>query len=240
MDIQTHLMDFGLTRQEATLYLTLICEGKVTGYEASKISGISRSNTYKALAGLVDKGASYVEEDTATRYLAVPIEDFCNNKIRYLKDISGILKKSMPKQRVEEIGYITIKGRNAICDKLRNMIDLANQRLYISASAISIKNLQAELSKALSKGLKVVVITDDKAIEKDLEGAAFYYVDKSDKEVRLIIDSNKVLTGELSNEYSTCLYSGKSNLVSLFKEALKNEIKLITITEKQELKNKNK
>lgn len=232
MDIQSQLMDFGLTRQEATLYLALVHEGKMTGYEASKISGISKSNTYKALAGLVDKGASYIEEDTATRYLAVPIEEFCNNKIRYLKDRSELLKKAMPQQRIEEIGYITIKGRNAICDKLRNMIGLANQRLYISASSGSIKHLKVELSEALSKGLKVVIITDDKSIEKYLEGATFYYVDKSDKEIRLIIDSSKVITGELSNEYSTCLYSGKSNLVSLFKDALKNEITLIKMTGK--------
>jgi transcription elongation factor GreA-like protein len=55
MDIIEKLTYFNLTRQEATLYLTLLAEGRLTGYEATKLTGISRSNTYTALAGLVEK-----------------------------------------------------------------------------------------------------------------------------------------------------------------------------------------
>ena len=50
------LMCFGLTRQEATVYLCLSQNGGMTGYEAAKQTGISRSNAYGALAGLVEKG----------------------------------------------------------------------------------------------------------------------------------------------------------------------------------------
>ena len=40
-----------------------------------------------------------------------------------------------------------------------------------------------------------------------------------------------MLTGELGNgEYSTCLYSGQINLIRVFKDSLKNEIKLIELT----------
>ena len=38
------LMEFGLTRQEASIYQCLLTEGKVTGYEVAKQTGISRSN----------------------------------------------------------------------------------------------------------------------------------------------------------------------------------------------------
>lgn len=50
-----YLMEFGLTRQEATIYLNLMERGMQTGYEVSKQTGISRSNVYRALAGLVEK-----------------------------------------------------------------------------------------------------------------------------------------------------------------------------------------
>ena len=56
MEIVERLMHFNLTRQEATLYLLLVKAGRLTGYEAAKQTGISRSNTYTALAGLVEKG----------------------------------------------------------------------------------------------------------------------------------------------------------------------------------------
>lgn len=76
------LMEFGLTRQEATVYLALVVSGTQTGYEVAKQTGISRSNAYNALAGLVDKGAAYPEEGAATRYTAVEVSEFCENKIR--------------------------------------------------------------------------------------------------------------------------------------------------------------
>ena len=40
MDIIEKLTYFNLTRQEATLYLTLLAEGRLTGYEATKLTGI--------------------------------------------------------------------------------------------------------------------------------------------------------------------------------------------------------
>ena len=42
------LMEFGLTRQEASIYQCLLTEGKVTGYEVAKQTGISRSNAYNS------------------------------------------------------------------------------------------------------------------------------------------------------------------------------------------------
>ena len=44
------LMDFGLTRQEANIYQCLLTEGKVTGYEVAKQTGISRSTVPKEVA----------------------------------------------------------------------------------------------------------------------------------------------------------------------------------------------
>ena len=44
-----------------------------------------------------------------------------------------------------------------------------------------------------------------------------------------------MLTGDLEDEDSTCLYSSKKNLVDVFKEALSNEIKLITWSQRGSL-----
>ena len=39
-----YLMHFGVTRQEALVYWTLLVKGKQTGYEVAKEAGISRSS----------------------------------------------------------------------------------------------------------------------------------------------------------------------------------------------------
>ena len=75
-----------LTRQEASIYESLLKNGKLTGYEAAKLTGISRSNVYAALASLCEKGAAYIEEnETGKKYLAVPVQEFCEEKIDQLK-----------------------------------------------------------------------------------------------------------------------------------------------------------
>ena len=73
-----HLMKFDLTRQEAAVYESLLENGKLTGYEAAKLTGISRSNVYVALASLCEKGAAYLEaSENGKRYLSVPVQEFC-------------------------------------------------------------------------------------------------------------------------------------------------------------------
>ena len=73
-----YLMEFGLTRQEATIYQCLLGEGKATGYEVSKLTGISRSNAYNALANMTEKGAAcLVEEGNTRKYVPMPLDEFC-------------------------------------------------------------------------------------------------------------------------------------------------------------------
>lgn len=112
LDTVELLTNFGLTRQEATIYMTLFCEGSLTGYEAAKQTGISRSNTYTALAGLVEKGAAFIVEGTATRYTPVLPDEFCNNKILQMQEYQTLLVSAMPDHCKEVDGYITIQGKN--------------------------------------------------------------------------------------------------------------------------------
>ena len=228
MELIEGLTHFNLTKQEATLYVLLLKEGYLTGYEAAKQTGISRSNTYTALAGLVDKGAAYVlEEGKVTRYTPVPPEEFCSNKIDRLKEIKDKVLNQLPALKNDAEGYITIKGELEIINKLRNTVRQAEARIYVSANRRVMELLRKELTDALARGLKVVIISDEKFT---LPEAICYGTDKQTEQIRLIADSQTVVTGDLEDEEnSTCLYSCKRNLVDLFKEALKNEIKLIQI-----------
>ena len=228
MDMIELLINFSLTRQEATIYLTLFTEGALTGYEVSKITGISRSNAYTTLASLVEKGAACVIEGAATRYTPLPPGEFCQNKIRRLTEMQQQILQNMPSFKEETEGYITIKGDRHITDKIKTMIGEANKRLYLSLSSASLPAFQAELEGAASRGLKVVIITDP---PYTLAGGIVYHSGSRSGQIRLITDSEIVLTGEISgSEDSTCLYSKKQNLVNLIKESIKNEIKLIELS----------
>ena len=68
-----------------------------------------------------------------------------------------------------------------------------------------------------------------------LPGITLYYADKQPGQIRLIADSEWVLTGEISESgESSCLFSRHQALVTLFKEALINEIQIIKMSEQQD------
>ncbi|SHI34985.1 TrmB family transcriptional regulator [Parasporobacterium paucivorans] len=227
MDNIELLMAFGLTRQEATLYLTLYKHGSMSGYEAAKQTGISRSNAYSALAGMVEKGAAFIIEGTVTKYIQVPVNEFCSNKLKNLETCKDTLSKNMPAQRDESDAYITITGTKHILEKVQTLLTMAEQRIYLSLPSDMIELLQNEIDILVKKRIKVVIITERNL---RLPGAKVYKTGKIDNQVRMIVDSRHVLTGDFDKENSSCLYSGNKNLVDVFKDALRNEMKLIELT----------
>jgi sugar-specific transcriptional regulator TrmB len=228
MDIVERLTQFGLTRHEAVIYLTLLSDGDLNGYEVAKATGISRSNTYTSLASLVEKGGAFVIEEATIRYTPVSIDEFCENKIRKLQESKADLIRTIPSKRTAVEGYITIKGETNILNKLRNMILEANERVYISVPNPILDLIVADIEQAIFRGIKMVIITNGTF---SLAGSTIYIADQPLQQIRLIADSTNVLTGDINNgEHSTCLYSQKQNLVDLFKDSMKNEIKLIEIT----------
>ncbi len=224
------LMKFGLTRQEAVIYLTLYKAGEMTGYEVAKNTGISRSNVYSALSGLADKGAAYLEEGSSSKYQSVPVDEFCTNKIRELNRQKEYLVQNIPSTKEKEIGYITISGCTNIWNKAENMIREAKMRIYLSASGQVIAKLQDALFNALEKDIKVVLITDKKPDGTLGRKSICYIGSERGNDIRLIIDSAYALTGEIKgNKDDTCLYTGQENFIRVFKDALSNEIKLIQL-----------
>ena len=96
------LILFGLSRQEAVIYLCLLQNEELTGYEVAKLTGISRSNVYNGLASLVEHGAAYVIEGTSSKYLAVALSEFCDNRIRYLRKAKERLVTDGPRKNLPE------------------------------------------------------------------------------------------------------------------------------------------
>ena len=224
------LTGFGLTRQEAGIYQCLLGEGKTTGYEVAKLIGISRSNAYNSLASMTEKGAAYlVEEGSTKKYVPVPLEEFCKNRIRRLDESKKWLLSHMPSEKVPSEGYITIEGRRHILDKMKNLLSKVEERAYISCTRNYLLLLVEELEQLQKAKKKIVIITDQPV---RFGNAKVYVGETRDTQIGLITDSKYVLTGEYGEgSKNTCLYSGQTYLVELYKKALANEIKLLEIRE---------
>lgn len=218
------LMAFGLSRQEALIYMELLRLGQTTGYEISKETGISRSNVYQSLSELVNKGACYLIQGEATKYVAVKVNEFLNNTLNILKEKSEYIKKHAPLEVVECDGYITVKGFTNIKNIIRKMLTETELRVYVQASGKLLELFTDELKALILQKKKIVILSD----YYEMTGAKVYHTKTPEDQIRLITDSSYVLTGVVSgSEDDTCLYSGQTNLVDVMKEALKNKIILL-------------
>lgn len=231
------LVQFGLTRQEANIYLCLLQNKDLSGYEVSKRTGISRSNVYSALASLVDKGAAYLLEGETNKYTAVLVEDFCENRIRQLARLKQELAAQIPQIRDNAEGYITIRGHRHIMDKIYNMLQHVVYRVYLSMPEAYLEQFRTPLEQLAAEGKKVVLLVSD-ASELKIKGCTLYLSSKKDRQLRLIVDSSYVLTGEMTGDITdSCLYCGQKNFVNVFKDSLRNEIRLIELTRAESSRN---
>ena len=227
-----YLMDFGPSRQEALVYRELLSGGKQSGYEIAKEAGISRSNAYTTLAALVEKGAAYLVEESAKRYIPVSIEEFCGNRLRRMEGEREWLMENLPYENAGEDGYITVEGETNIRDRMLNLLDRAEERVYLSCSLDCLEQIRPWLERLAISGKKVVLITDSTF---EIPGVTVYVTDPKGRQIGLIADSRYVLTGEYGQgSMNTCLYSGQRNFVTVFKNALANEIELIKIRKGEE------
>ena len=224
------LVQFGLTRQEANIYLCLLQNKDLSGYEVSKLTGISRSNVYSTLASLVEEGAAYLLEGETNKYTAVPIEDFCENWIRQLTRLKQELTAQIPQISDRSEGYITISSHKHIVDKIYNMLKHVEYRVYLSMPEKYLEQFIPQLEQIAAEGKKVVLLVNTTSGIR-MKGCILYPLDKRDNQLRLIVDSSYVLTGEMTGDITdSCLYCGQRNFVNVFKDSLRNEIKLIELT----------
>ena len=105
-------------------------------------------------------------------------------------------------------------------------------------SALLLAQFQDELRILLEAKIKVVVLTSfpksmderPELLSGKVKGIKVYVTSDKKNQVGIITDSRYVLSGELGKgRDSTCLYTGQANFVQVFKDSMKNEIRLLEL-----------
>ncbi|MCP1638917.1 TrmB family transcriptional regulator [Streptococcus gallinaceus] len=127
------MKQFGFAESETNIYLTLVENGLMTGYEVSKKSGVPRSKVYNSLEKLVKRGVVLVNKSEPKLYSALSPEELVSmlkhstlSDIDYLKDhLSGV------KEKEKDTLLWQLEHREATLLKLLYMIEHTKSSLYI-------------------------------------------------------------------------------------------------------------
>lgn len=207
-DIETNvineLIKIGLTKYEATVYITLLKNPRITAYEISKRSNVPHSKIYDTVKELVRKCIITLADQIApNKYVAIPLEDFLENykketaqRIEYLKENTKYIHNS-----TEYDYFLHFYGTDKITNKVKEMIYNTKKSIYLDIWAEDYEALYDDLLTAHNKGVKIVSVIYGK-VKSEL-GTVYYHEMEGMKEDA---DTNgKWLS--LVSDYSQCLFS---------------------------------
>ena len=226
------LVKIGFSEYEAKAYVALLRENPVTGYQIAKLSGVPRSMIYEVLGKLVARGAAMtLRRGGSLQYAPVPADEFLDQLMHEQEELVGSLKEHLAHLTVvPDLEYVwNIDGHENVLAKVREMIDQAQETIYLALTPGIFQDLQAELRDALDRGVRVVVYTTG---DLDLPGGQVVIGPLSEEAVSrvegfgliLVIDEQEVLISELlTGPEARASWTGNSLFVFIAEHHLRTD-----------------
>ena len=216
------LLEIGFTLNEAKVYLTLLQNRYLNGYEISKLSKVSRSLVYNVIDRLVAKGFVLKSEGQINYYCALPyekvIERIKNDNINKLNIAREKLKNY---SRIEnESEYIfNIKGIDEFFSKANDLILNAKKEISISIWKEDFPKIEESLLIAAKKGIKIYIFSFSNITFPYAEIFSYQLKDPNSlfpyRRISIVVDGKEIIIGENAGDKSICVLSKNHALVSM-------------------------
>jgi len=181
--IQLKLSSFGLTANQCKVYIYLGKYGSRTAPDVSKVLKLPRTETYKLLAALQNKGVVSASFQHPIQFSAIPLTDAIHSlintekerikKLESQKSELNELWDSIPQfhsevQKTDEDKFQILQGENQIHSKINDMIVSSKKELVIIGNERDfLKFYQANFLEPLEKSEvehKILTNTSDKTL----------------------------------------------------------------------------
>lgn len=166
IDLQNKLTQIGFTEYEAKVYLALLREYPVTGYQISKSSGVPRSMVYETLGRLHGRGLVLETiEGRATLYRPLaPDLLLTRHENEHVSLLTGLREglEELYSERLDDRVW-SIEGREASLNYAAEMIRQAQDEIYLVIPDDELVALRGEIEAACQRGLGVSTLLTGQA-----------------------------------------------------------------------------
>jgi HTH-type transcriptional regulator, sugar sensing transcriptional regulator len=202
--ISQKMCELGFTSYEAKAYVSLLQQYPATRYELSKNSGVPRSAIYDVINRLESYGAVSVISTQPEKYVPLPPEQFLKMLEQRFSQKIEVFRKSLSeiKIKIEPEQLWNLSGYQNLVSKAREMIQTAQESIYLSAWRSEVLELEKYLKEAEARKIKVVIFSftqipdigfnySYQMHEKELE-------EVWDHKIVLVRDHEELLMGEVN------------------------------------------
>lgn len=237
MDNEVKLLGkLGLTEAEAKVYLTLLQNGSLSGYEASKLAGVQRSKIYNILESMKDKGfILYTEYENNNKYAAVPMKEIADRHQRdttnTLSDLTKLLSIYPQRTNLDYIWHI--RNNENVFAKCRDIISSTKEELLVQFWDEDIGQVIDSLKEVEEKGIRMaaVVFSNNKNLKLPIQKYYRHGMTEDKKKemggrwVTVVSDRKQVVFGQiLSDSIAEVIWSESKPIISLAAEYVRHDV----------------
>jgi|Deesub1362B_J571_1020462.scaffolds.fasta_scaffold00004_406 sugar-specific transcriptional regulator TrmB len=198
-DIEKKLTVFGLTNNEAKVYLTLISHGPLSAKEISIYSNVPYSKIYTFLKGLIDRGWIVKSEGKPILFSAVSPKEALGKTLleineRFRREYDSLVNYLQPifeaKSLAERPDIWIIYGVNNITSKIKEVLSKA-EREILFAIHTDMGDINQLLVSAIENGIHVRVLVSSEGYSETLR-----YIGKSNLRYRELLFGGGIIIDE--------------------------------------------
>lgn len=199
------LQELGFSQYEARCYVGLLNKEPQTGYSVAKATGVPQPKVYEALRKLVSRGAAFELAGSPTRFLPTPPSALLDQLESGVAAQLSLARRAA-ENLVDDVSpavevLASMNSWPAIVRAAVRLVEEAQRRVYLSASAAQIDELAVPVRDALDRGVDVVVLCfgalpfEDERIKlyRHLSTEGVIYRSHQARHLALIVDSQSAV-----------------------------------------------
>lgn len=235
--------EIGFSKNEAKVYMTLLKEPLINGYEISKKSAVPRSMVYAVIAKLVAKKAIIEMRTEPPTYSPVPTKELMMNLKRQTEETLTYLEEEL--QTIEKPMDVHVikhmEERSKIIDAMQKLMNSANEEMWLSAWEEELEDLSRSAAEQTEKGIKMfsLLFTDQ---ERPAFGESFYHrketsaIEKQRMGQRLTIliqdDKEVLIASFVDGHIPQAIQTADPMLILLAKEYIRHDMMMKVVSAK--------
>lgn len=158
-DLIERLKQIGLNTNEAKVYLALLKQHPVTGYELSKNTGLPQARAYETLKSLESKKIVVAMSGKPQTYSPVAPDTILSRFEGEFKGALDFLRHSLPIFTVESVEPVhNLRGADAAIAQVSKMVDAAQSCIFMEVWHKDAPFFEPALRKAAERGVSIQVV----------------------------------------------------------------------------------
>lgn len=231
LDLVGKLIHLGFTRTDAQVYISLLKNGRSSGYKIAKEISLARSSVYSSIDNLYKNGYIFLADGDPKEYEAkspeLVLSHIEQNAAHNIKILKKELSELMLKKEQEFI--YNVSGFANLQQKAREMISCAKREIYLNTD-FNLIFLKDEICSAINRGVRVIVFSFNKLTVPDPRVELYYRFGHNEENYpshrfMLVVDTEQVMVFS-HRDQSLGLFSNNKLLINIIAEHIHSDIYL--------------